>query len=195
MEEAKRGPKRRQGVEGGLIVKASAREVTFSKRHQGLFRKAAELSILCGAEVAVITYSPHGNPFAFAHPSIPDALIDRYLSSGATGPAADEAAAAVHRKQHDDAVAKLEEAKREAERIAAEAGGKRNRWWEEAVGDGVEEEELEHYVASLESLKKLVAERVGQYDDLGFYGRLLATDKDISMDLDATFLAELQYSC
>ncbi|XP_030443579.2 agamous-like MADS-box protein AGL61 [Syzygium oleosum] len=194
MEEAKRGPKRPR-VECGLIEDESAREVTFSKRHQGLFRKAAELSVLCGAEVAVIAYSPHGNPFAFAHPSTPDALIDRYLSGGAAGPAAAEAAAgAAHRERYEDAAAKLEEAKREAERIAAEAG-KRNRWWDEAVADRMEEEELELYVASLEALRKLVADRVEQCGDLGFYSRLLATDMSISMDLDTAFLAELQYSC
>ncbi|KAF7849112.1 hypothetical protein BT93_L1241 [Corymbia citriodora subsp. variegata] len=202
MEEAaaKRGPKRRRGVEGGLIENQSAREVTFSKRHQGLFRKAAELSILCGAEVAVITYSPHGNPFAFVHPSTPDAVLGRYLSGGgATGPAVVEAtaaAAAPHGKRYEDAVAKLEEATREAGRIAAEAGNSNNRWWwEEAVGDDAEEEELEYFVAALESLKKLVAERLGQYDDEGYYVRLLETDMAISSDLDATFLAELQNSC
>ncbi|KAF8022050.1 hypothetical protein BT93_G2247 [Corymbia citriodora subsp. variegata] len=195
--EAKRGPKRRRGVEGGLIENERAREVTFSKRHQGLFRKAAELSILCGAEVAVITYSPHGNPFAFAHPSTPDAVLGRYLSGGrATGPAVVEAAATAHGKRYEDAVAKLEEATREAGRIAAEAGKRNNRWWwEEAVGDDAEEEELEYYVAALESLKKLVAQRIGQHDDECFYVRLLETDMNISSDLDTTFLAELQNSC
>ncbi|KAL3739562.1 hypothetical protein ACJRO7_020902 [Eucalyptus globulus] len=193
MEEAKRGPKSRRRVECGLIEKESAREVTFSKRHQGLFRKAAELSILCGAEVAVIAYSPHDNPFAFAHPSTPDALVAHYLSGGATRPTASEAATA-HGKLEEDAVAKLQEAKREAEKMAAEPG-KRNRWWEEAAADGMSVEESEQYVASLERLRKSVADRVGPCDDSDFYDRLLATDMDIGMDLDAAFLAELQYSC
>ncbi|XP_048131579.1 agamous-like MADS-box protein AGL61 [Rhodamnia argentea] len=194
MEEAKRAPKRRR-VECRLIEKESAREVTFSKRHQGLFRKAAELSLLCGADVAVITYSPHGNPFAFAHPSTPDALVDRYLSGDVTrDDAAAVGAAAAHRKRYEDSVAKLEEAKREAARTAAEAG-KRKWWLDEAVVDGMEEEELEHYVASLEALQKLIADRVGECGDSGFYTRLLATDMDISMDMDAALLAELQYYC
>ncbi|XP_048132321.1 agamous-like MADS-box protein AGL61 [Rhodamnia argentea] len=195
MEEAKRAPKRRR-VECRLIEKESAREVTFSKRHQGLFRKAAELSLLCGADVAVITYSPHGNPFAFAHPSTPDGLVDRYLSGDVTRDDAAAAAgeAAAYRKRYEDSVAKLEEAKREAARTAAEAG-KRKWWLDEAVVDGMEEEELEHYVASLEALQELIADRVGQCGDSGFYTRLMATDMDISMDMDAAFLAELQYSC
>ena len=39
--------------------------VTFSKRRAGLFKKAHELSQLCGATVAVLVFSPAGKPFTF----------------------------------------------------------------------------------------------------------------------------------
>lgn len=55
-------------------------QVSFSKRRSGLFKKACELSILCGAHVAVIVFSPAKKPFSFIHPSVPS-VLDRYLSS------------------------------------------------------------------------------------------------------------------
>ncbi|CAA0838159.1 Agamous-like MADS-box protein AGL62 [Striga hermonthica] len=43
---------------------------TFSKRRRGLFKKAGELSTLCGASTGVLVFSPTNNPFSFWHPSI-----------------------------------------------------------------------------------------------------------------------------
>ncbi|KAF7843021.1 MADS-box protein JOINTLESS-like [Senna tora] len=52
------------------IENVSARQVTFSKRRRGLFKKAQELSTLCDAEIALIVFSPAGNLFHFATTSI-----------------------------------------------------------------------------------------------------------------------------
>lgn len=52
----------------------------FSKRRAGLFKKAHELSVLCGAHLAVIVFSPAKKPFSFGHPSVHH-VIDRYLAS------------------------------------------------------------------------------------------------------------------
>ncbi|KAK9145081.1 hypothetical protein Sjap_004984 [Stephania japonica] len=43
-----------------LIENTTRRQVTFSKRRSGLFKKAFELSLLCDAEVAAIVFSPTG---------------------------------------------------------------------------------------------------------------------------------------
>ncbi|RXH73882.1 hypothetical protein DVH24_016704 [Malus domestica] len=43
-----------------------ARQVTFSKRRRGIFKKAGELSILCESEVAVIIFSQTGKLFDFS---------------------------------------------------------------------------------------------------------------------------------
>ncbi|KAG6421292.1 hypothetical protein SASPL_117842 [Salvia splendens] len=48
-------------------------QAAFTKRRGWLFRKATELSILCGAEVAILVQSPAQKLYAFCHP----ALIDR----------------------------------------------------------------------------------------------------------------------
>lgn len=42
------------------IDNATARQVTFSKRRRGLFKKAQELAILCDVDVGLIVFSASG---------------------------------------------------------------------------------------------------------------------------------------
>ncbi|XP_050125940.1 MADS-box protein JOINTLESS-like isoform X2 [Malus sylvestris] len=56
-----------------------ARQVTFSKRRRGIFKKAGELSVLCDSEVAVIIFSQTGKLFDFSSSSTKD-VIARYNS-------------------------------------------------------------------------------------------------------------------
>lgn len=48
------------------IENATSRQVTFSKRRNGLLKKAFELSVLCDAEVALIIFSPRGKLYEFS---------------------------------------------------------------------------------------------------------------------------------
>ncbi|KNA23649.1 hypothetical protein SOVF_023090 isoform B [Spinacia oleracea] len=59
------------------IENDSSRQVTFSKRRNGLLKKAFELSVLCDAEVALIIFSPTGKLYEFASSST-SRTIDRY---------------------------------------------------------------------------------------------------------------------
>ncbi|KAL8227890.1 hypothetical protein R6Q57_015474 [Mikania cordata] len=59
------------------IENATSRQVTFSKRRNGLLKKAFELSVLCDAEVALIIFSPRGKLCEFASSSM-DETIERY---------------------------------------------------------------------------------------------------------------------
>ncbi|KAF3632377.1 MADS-box transcription factor 56 [Capsicum annuum] len=59
------------------IENATSRQVTFSKRRNGLLKKAFELSVLCDAEVGLIIFSPRGKLYEFASSSIPE-VLDRY---------------------------------------------------------------------------------------------------------------------
>ncbi|XP_057469665.1 agamous-like MADS-box protein AGL61 [Actinidia eriantha] len=52
--EKKKNTRGRQRIEIKKIQKRSQLQVTFSKRKAGLFKKAGELSVLCGVDVAVI---------------------------------------------------------------------------------------------------------------------------------------------
>ncbi|XP_027364754.1 agamous-like MADS-box protein AGL62 [Abrus precatorius] len=69
----------RQKIEMKKMSNESNLQVTFSKRRSGLFKKASELCTLCGADVALVVFSPGEKVFSFGHPNV-DAVIDRYLS-------------------------------------------------------------------------------------------------------------------
>jgi len=56
----------------------NSRQVTFSKRRSGLFKKANELSVMCGAELAIVLFSPGKRPHSFGHPSV-NVVADRFL--------------------------------------------------------------------------------------------------------------------
>ncbi|KAK9287436.1 hypothetical protein L1049_015857 [Liquidambar formosana] len=62
------------------IVNTTARQVTFSKRRRGLFKKAHELSTLCDAEIALIVFSAAGKVFDYASsrtcPNIQPVVLD-----------------------------------------------------------------------------------------------------------------------
>lgn len=53
-------------VELKRIENPTNRQVTFSKRRNGLVKKAFELSILCDAEVALLIFSSSGKVYQFA---------------------------------------------------------------------------------------------------------------------------------
>ncbi|RXH94978.1 hypothetical protein DVH24_024662 [Malus domestica] len=65
-------------IEIKRIENDTSRQVTFSKRRNGLFKKAFELSVLCDAEVAVITFSQKGRIYEFSSSDMHQ-TIERYL--------------------------------------------------------------------------------------------------------------------
>lgn len=77
MEKKTKG---RRKLEMKKIGDIDALQVTFSKRRSGLFKKASELSTLCGAEIGIVVYSPAGRAFTFGQPGV-DAVGDRFLGS------------------------------------------------------------------------------------------------------------------
>jgi phage-related protein len=70
----------RKKIEIRPIEREEARQVCFSKRRTGLFKKVSELSTLCGAEVAAVVFSPGGKIFSIGHPSV-DSVLDRFRTS------------------------------------------------------------------------------------------------------------------
>ena len=140
----------------------NSRQVTFSKRRSGLFKKCSELSLLCGAHVAVVVFSEAGNVFALGSPSV-DAVLRRYapLPAGAPVPAADDAGVDDREALEEmcrarEATAKQVEA--EIERMnkigdkVIKAQGKRRFWWE-ADPEELGEAELPEFVRALERLR------------------------------------------
>ncbi|XP_019155989.1 PREDICTED: MADS-box protein AGL24-like [Ipomoea nil] len=64
----------REKIKIKKIDNITARQVTFSKRRRGLFKKAQELSVLCDAQIALIVFSATGKLFDFASSSMKDIL-------------------------------------------------------------------------------------------------------------------------
>ncbi|XP_042990313.1 MADS-box transcription factor 23-like isoform X4 [Carya illinoinensis] len=62
------------------IDNSTSRQVTFSKRRNGLLKKAKELAILCDAEVGVVIFSSTGKLHDFASTSM-KSVIERYHKS------------------------------------------------------------------------------------------------------------------
>lgn len=69
----------RRKIEMKMVTDKNSRQVTFSKRRNGLFKKANELATLCAAQVAIIVFSPGGKPFSYGHPSV-DAVTQWFLN-------------------------------------------------------------------------------------------------------------------
>ncbi|TVU14175.1 hypothetical protein EJB05_37622 [Eragrostis curvula] len=59
------------------IDNSTSRQVTFSKRRNGIFKKARELAILCDAEVGLVIFSSTGRLYEYASTSMKQ-VIDRY---------------------------------------------------------------------------------------------------------------------
>ena len=57
---------RRGRVELRRIEDRTRRQVRFSKRRAGLFKKAFELAVLCDAEVALLVFSPAGKLYEYS---------------------------------------------------------------------------------------------------------------------------------
>ncbi|GMH23887.1 hypothetical protein Nepgr_025730 [Nepenthes gracilis] len=170
-----------------MISDKNKKHVTFSKRRSGLFKKASELCVLCGAEVAIITCSEAGKVFCFGHPTA-DAVIKRYLhgksssssSSSSTPPLglAQQSNSNVINTDYSVMVHKYNE---EYERVRKEIDLEKNSndynsnyttntnnggfWWEEPI-DNLGLHDLELFMASLEELRNNVARRA---DDLTLF--------------------------
>ncbi|KAH7660995.1 MADS box transcription factor domain-containing protein [Dioscorea alata] len=70
--------KGRQKIEIKKIESEDVCHVTFSKRRIGVFKKASDLSTLCGANIALVVHSPTGKPYSFGCPDVEE-VINRYF--------------------------------------------------------------------------------------------------------------------
>ncbi|KAI3897252.1 hypothetical protein MKX03_036602 [Papaver bracteatum] len=159
MKKKKKGGDGRKRIKIEKIKDKSRLQVTFSKRRKGLFKKANELSVLTGAQVALIAFSPAGKPYVSGNPEV---LLDRFVN----GEASD-----IHQKDHDDPEQRryMEvEKELEAEKkrgvlleslINCDLGsGNDNFWWDTYV-DGLSLNELKQMKSDMEQLQKCVAQR------------------------------------
>nr|KYP61184.1 MADS-box protein JOINTLESS [Cajanus cajan] len=67
----------RKRIQIKKIDNISSRQVTFSKRRKGLFKKAQELSTLCDADIALIVFSATSKLFEYASSSMQQVIERR----------------------------------------------------------------------------------------------------------------------
>ncbi|KAI4296436.1 hypothetical protein L6164_036393 [Bauhinia variegata] len=72
----------RRKIQIKRIENLTTRQVTFSKRRRGLFKKAHELSTLCDAEIALIVFSNTGKLYEYASSSMMQVIERHYKHSG-----------------------------------------------------------------------------------------------------------------
>uniref|UniRef100_A0A0D9X1A0 Uncharacterized protein n=1 Tax=Leersia perrieri TaxID=77586 RepID=A0A0D9X1A0_9ORYZ len=68
-----RGPVQLRRIENKIN-----RQVTFSKRRNGLLKKAHEISVLCDADVGLIVFSTKGKLYEFSSHSSMEGILERY---------------------------------------------------------------------------------------------------------------------
>ncbi|XP_062178760.1 agamous-like MADS-box protein AGL62 [Phragmites australis] len=168
-----RSSKGRQRIEIRYIDNKDRRQVTCTKRRTGLFKKTSELSVLCGAHVAVAVFSSATDKaYAIGNPSV-DHVLRRFdpLPGDDASALEDDTDAIADREVVEATLRQLEETKA---RVASEqarmdaigekvlqARGGRLFWWEADV-EALGEAELPEFARALQRLRDNVRCRAEQ---------------------------------
>ncbi|KAL4576502.1 hypothetical protein LXL04_012597 [Taraxacum kok-saghyz] len=161
-----RKTKGRQKIQMTRMAKESNLLVTFSKRRSGLFKKASELSILCGAEITIIVFSPGKKVFSFGHPSV-EMVVDRFLSQNSPPNSSTSQLVEAHRnanihelnRQLTYVIGQFEFEKNQSEHLSnIRKAGEDNHWWEAPI-ESLRLTELNQLKVAMEMLKKNIGEQ------------------------------------
>lgn len=133
----KQGGTGRKRIDIKKIVNKDNLIVTFSKRRNGLFKKASQLCLLSGSEVAIVVFSPGERPYLFGHPS-PDTVIGRFLG--------------MHCPGHSQSVCTAHE-------LTQLCGVRGEFWWDEEF-EHMDLHELQRFKFSLEELRTKLAKKM-----------------------------------
>ncbi|KAL2527692.1 Agamous-like MADS-box protein AGL62 [Abeliophyllum distichum] len=170
----------RRKVDIKAIEEKSRRHTAFTKRRQGLFKKAKDLCTNFEAEAAVITFSKAGNVFAFGHPAV-DPVVNRYLSDNTSSSLTVNVNGNINGNERVHGGNQTVEEEEmpplsEAERKIQELMGKGGQEWNLAIGElGLNE--LDKLEAVIENIKRITAARAmeivasGENQELECFGK------------------------
>jgi hypothetical protein len=155
----------RKKIEIKKLDKQANKQVTLSKRRQGLFRKASELCVLCDVRAAIIVFSPADNLYCFGQPDT-DAIVDSYVR-GTTEfedlkSAENSENYKEYNKQYEEALKMLELEKKklaDAENLAK--FWNTYDWWNDTIDD-MSCDQLEQFMVSIYELRNKIIERVDE---------------------------------
>ncbi|XP_024992412.1 agamous-like MADS-box protein AGL62 [Cynara cardunculus var. scolymus] len=145
--------KGRQKIEIVKITDDKSLAVTFSKRRSGIFRKFSELGTLCGAETAIVIFSPTGKPYSFGHPDV-ETIVDRYLVSSHFEESHPNANTEALTRQLADMLGHLEVQKKVGKELDEIKKARERSYWWGAPTETLGFEELEKLKVALLELKK-----------------------------------------
>ncbi|KAK1300505.1 Agamous-like MADS-box protein AGL62 [Acorus calamus] len=163
----------RQKIEIKRIQNEEARQVCFSKRRSGLFKKASELCILCGADVAIVVFSPAGKAYSFGHPSV-ESVAERFLRRSAPNQNRAQAhqAQQAHRgpllgelnQQYTELMSLAEAKKKRGEDLKAAAKARRAtcQYWFDGPVEELGLQELERFAMGINEVRNQVTRRADE---------------------------------
>ncbi|XP_042479325.1 agamous-like MADS-box protein AGL61 [Macadamia integrifolia] len=164
-QERKKG-KGRQKIEIKKIDCKKNRVVTFSKRKAGIFSKASELGILCGAEIAVLIFSPTGRVFSYGNPSV-TSVLGKFLNNQNSTPV--DAGAGMGdvealKFEYMELLKQLEAEKiRSSQLIKKPSQEEEPWWWEAPIHPHMGLVGLQRLKTSMVELRNNVAKRVSNF--------------------------------
>lgn len=174
----------RRKIEIKKIDNKNYLKATFSKRRKGLFRKAAELCELSGAEIAIITFSPGGKFYNFGHPTV-DSIIARYCGEETSCTLNDNHGCVSHgddedlegkQEREEGSTDEMDEENEPIDgrtlsigfskvgeeeepidrRMRLSIGFSHKFWWEEPIDEDMDPETRDKYIRSLKELRNNV---------------------------------------
>ncbi|GMI85980.1 AGAMOUS-like 29 [Hibiscus trionum] len=163
----------RRKIEMKMVKDSSSRQVTFSKRRTGLFKKANELATLCAVQVAIVVFSPGGKPYSFGHPSVEE-VADRFLNQvgkpkvSIPGQAVDqsrqEAKVGKLSRQLNTIVKRLHAKTKQGEVLREAARASRQEFTHQKPINELNREELLEMKKSMEKLREKVKSRISEIE-------------------------------
>ena len=158
--------KGRQKIVMAKMSKESNLKVTFSKRRSGLFKKASELSTLCGVEIAIIVFSPGKKVFSFGYPNV-EQILEKFLNAQNPSPtnltmlqlvqALSSARVRLLNTELSELLDYCEEQKKQGEELVKLSKQRQDMFWWETPVDDLRFEQLDLIKTGMEDLKRNIA--------------------------------------
>ena len=153
-----------QKIEIEKIPKKNRLQVTFSKHRSRLLKKSSELCTLCGANVAIIVFSPTGKVFSFENSDV-ETIVNWFFTCNPLSKPNILHLIEAHRNasvrelnmQLTQVLNQLEVEKKRGEILSQMRKASQNQCWWEAPINELSLPELEQLKVSIEELKKVVA--------------------------------------
>lgn len=153
---AERKTRGRQRIPIKLIQSKDDLLVSFSKRRNGLYKKASEISTLCAVDVGAVLFSPSDIPYSFFSPDF-DAVVH---GGGSSGHHLDGARARIRELNWrvDEVVEQQGREEKREKLLNAAVGQAAMGWWEVPV-ESLDAEQVKEQIEWFRTLKAQVKTR------------------------------------